>query len=116
VQEALDGTAEFKSAQQLHELLRSQGESIGLSTVYRSLQALAASGEVDMLVGTDGEMVYRKCATGQHHHHLVCRDCGATVEIAGPAVEAWADAVAAQHGYAQVSHTLEVFGTCGRCR
>lgn len=50
-----------------------------------------------------------------HHHHLVCRACGRTVEVAGPAVESWADRVAAQHGYADVSHTLEIFGTCPTC-
>ena len=61
-----------------------------------------------------GEHLYRRCSEG-HHHHLVCRVCGRTVEVAGPAVESWADRVAAQHGYADVSHTLEIFGTCPTC-
>ena len=68
-----------------------------------------------MLRSGDGEAAYRRCS-GTHHHHLVCRSCGATVEVEGPAVERWADAVAAEHGYAEVSHTLEVFGVCGSCR
>jgi Fur family ferric uptake transcriptional regulator len=46
----------------------------------------------------------------------VCRSCGATVEIAGPTVERWADSVAAEHGYSDVSHTMELFGLCPRCR
>jgi len=45
----------------------------------------------------------------------VCRSCGRTVEVLGPAVERWADRVAEEHGYVEVSHTLEIFGTCGRC-
>jgi Fur family ferric uptake transcriptional regulator len=57
-------------------------------------------------------VVYRRCTSGAHHHHLVCRECGRTVEVEGPAVERWADAVAAQHGFRDVSHTLEIFGTC----
>jgi Fur family ferric uptake transcriptional regulator len=106
----------FTSAQALHDTLRARGESVGLTTVYRHLQALAESGEVDVLRTDEGESVYRRCAADDHHHHLVCRVCGATVEVTGPAVEAWAVAVAAEHGYADVSHTLEVFGTCRACR
>lgn len=105
---------EFRSAQDLHALLRTRGEAIGLTTVYRTLQALADAGEVDALRQADGETVYRRCSTG-HHHHLVCRECGRTVEVAGPAVEAWADTVARAHGYYDVEHTVEVFGTCSEC-
>lgn len=114
VKDLLDGQDGFRSAQQVHDLLRNSGESVGLTTVYRSLQALAASGEVDLLVNGDGETVYRKCGA-EHHHHLVCRQCGRTVEIAGPAVESWADQVATRHGFTDVSHTLELFGLCSEC-
>jgi Fur family transcriptional regulator, ferric uptake regulator len=109
---SMDG---FTSAQALHEVLRTRGESVGLTTVYRHLQALADAGEVDALRTDEGETVYRQCVQEDHHHHLVCRSCGATVEVSGPAVEAWASAVAAEHGFTDVSHTLEVFGTCTRC-
>jgi Fur family ferric uptake transcriptional regulator len=109
----LDG---FTSAQALHDVLRHEGESVGLTTVYRHLQALAEAGEVDVLRTAEGESVYRACAGDDHHHHLVCRSCGATVEVTGPAVEAWAETIAAEHGYRDVSHTLEVFGTCSACR
>ena len=102
------------SAQQPHDLLRQQGDSVGLTTVYRSLQALADAGEVDPLVTDDGETVYRRCSP-EHHHHLVCRSCGRTVEIAGPAVETWADAIARQHGFTSISHTIELFGLCSSC-
>ena len=107
---------EFRSAQELHALLREAGEKVGLATVYRTLQQMAADGSIDMLRTAEGESVYRACKDDAHHHHLVCRTCGATVEVTGPAVEAWADAVAAEHGFTDVSHTLEVFGTCPRCR
>ena len=115
VAEALARTEGFASAQALHDALRHQGASVGLTTVYRHLQALAEAGEVDVLRTDDGESVYRRCAGADHHHHLVCRACGATVEVTGPAVEAWADAVAKEHGFSDVTHTLEVFGTCPAC-
>ena len=85
---------EFRSAQELHALLKAAGETVGLATVYRTLQAMAADGDVD---------------------HLVCRHCGRTVEVEGPTVEAWADRVSAEHGFTEVHHTLEIFGTCADC-
>jgi Fur family ferric uptake transcriptional regulator len=105
----------FTSAQALHEILRAKGDKVGLTTVYRHLQSLADAGEVDALRTDDGETVYRRCVGEEHHHHLVCKLCGATVEVSGPEVEAWAAAVAKKHGYTDVSHTLEVFGTCAAC-
>ena len=106
---------DFRSAQELHALLREAGEKVGLATVYRTLQAMAADGSIDMLRTAEGEAVYRACSTG-HHHHLVCRDCGKTVEVEGPAVERWADRISEEHGFSDVQHTLEIFGTCAACQ
>jgi Fur family transcriptional regulator, ferric uptake regulator len=105
---------DFRSAQEVHDLLRHRGERVGLTTVYRALQMLADSHEVDVLRTADGETAYRRCSRG-HHHHLVCRSCGRTVEVDGPAVERWAQKVAAENGYVDMSHTLEIFGTCAEC-
>jgi Fur family ferric uptake transcriptional regulator len=110
----LDEITDFRSTQEIYELLKQRGERIGLTTVYRSLQLLADAHEVDVLRTAEGESLYRRCSTG-HHHHLVCRVCGRTVEVEGPAVEKWADRVASEHGYTDVSHTLEIFGTCQDC-
>ncbi|GAB2747904.1 Fur family transcriptional regulator [Nocardioides pakistanensis] len=111
---ALQSCDDFRSAQEIHELLRRNGENVGLSTVYRTLQALADNGDLDVLRTEDGEAVYRRCST-THHHHLVCRSCGRTVEVEGPTVERWSRSVAEQHGFTEVSHTLEIFGTCPAC-
>jgi Fur family ferric uptake transcriptional regulator len=111
---ALDSVSDFRSAQELHDLLKQRGENVGLTTVYRTLQTLAEGGEVDVLRTGDGESVYRRCSSG-HHHHLVCRICGRAVEVEGPAVERWADKVAAEHGFVEVSHTVEIFGLCPTC-
>lgn len=115
VAELLGELSDFRSAQDIHQLLRQQGDGIGLSTVYRTLQVLAEADEVDVIQTADGESVYRKCSA-VHHHHLVCRECGHTVEVAGPAVEKWADRTAEEHGFSDVSHTLEIFGLCAECR
>lgn len=105
---------DFRSAQDLHALLRSRGEGVGLATVYRTLQSLVDEGQVDVLRGDDGEAAYRRCSPA-HHHHLVCRSCRRTVEVAYPPVERWAARLAAEHGFADVQHQVEVFGTCGAC-
>jgi Fur family ferric uptake transcriptional regulator len=111
---ALNEADAFMTAQELHESLRRRGDRVGLATVYRVLQALADAGTVDVLRTPEGEMTYRRCSQG-HHHHLICRVCWHTVEVDGPAVERWADKIAAEHGFTDVSHTLEVFGVCSSC-
>ncbi|WP_278234796.1 Fur family transcriptional regulator [Isoptericola sp. AK164] len=116
VAEVLDASDEFRSAQQLHELLRDRGDTVGLATVYRTLQALADGGDVDVLRTDDGEALYRRCARAEHHHHLVCRSCGRAVEIDGPTVEAWAAEVGASQGFSDIEHTIELWGTCAQCR
>lgn len=113
--EALETSECFQTAQDLHQALRERGESVGLATVYRGLQALVDSREVDMVKADGNEASYRLCSQS-HHHHLVCRRCGRTVEVNGPAVERWADRVAEEHGYRDVDHTLELFGLCGNCQ
>jgi Fur family ferric uptake transcriptional regulator len=115
VAEALETFDDFRSAQEIHELIGRRGTNVGLATVYRTLQKLSDAGEVDMLRTEDGEAIYRRCSA-THHHHLVCRSCGATVEVEGPTVERWTRAIAAEHGYDDISHALEIFGTCPTCR
>ncbi|MGL6235475.1 MAG: Fur family transcriptional regulator [Segniliparus sp.] len=111
----LNEVGEFRSAQNLHSQLVDRGAQVSLTTVYRTLATLASEEAVDVVLTAHGETLYRKCSTG-HHHHLVCRGCGRTVEVSGEGVEAWAAQIAAQHGFSNVSHVVEVFGDCSDCR
>ncbi len=115
VREALGSNDGFVSAQALHSSLRNTGSAIGLATVYRALTDLAVAGEADSLQSADGESLYRACTPGQHHHHLICRSCGLTVEIEADAVERWAQSVASDHGFTQANHVVDVFGLCAEC-
>jgi len=115
VRGALGETDGFVSAQGLHSNLRDSGSAIGLATVYRALADLAVEGEADSLQSDQGEALYRACTPGQHHHHLICRNCGLTVEIEADAVESWAHRVAADNGFTEASHVVDVFGLCARC-
>jgi len=115
VEALLVDIGDFTSAQDLHARLRTQGEGVGLATVYRTLQAMVTDGSVDLMRTTDGEAVYRRCSSG-HHHHLTCRRCRKTIEVEGlPAVESWTDKISAENGFTDVHHTLEIFGLCSAC-
>lgn len=115
VARALEGAGGFRSAQDLFDALRSDGAKISLTTVYRTLQYLADEGSVDVLRSKDGEAIYRRCASSGHHHHLVCRECGAAVEIESTEVEDWAERVAKRHGFTSVDHLAEIYGVCQKC-
>lgn len=105
---------EFRTAQQVHAALAAAGDKVGLATVYRALQSMVESDELDAVRSPDGEMTYRACSSG-HHHHLICRNCGKAVEIEAHAVEAWAAKVAAEYGFRDAGHELEMFGLCSDC-
>ena len=104
----------FETAQSIHERLTSRGERVGIATVYRNLQAMAEAGQVDTL-RQGNETLYRVCADQDHHHHLVCRSCGRTVEFEIPGLEDWVAAAARRNGFTAVTHTVEVFGLCPSC-
>ncbi len=115
VSAALDDLDDFVSTQELHRVLHERGESVSLATTYRILQSMADDGLVDVLRSGDNEAVYRRCAVEHHHHHLLCRNCGRAVEIEAPAVEQWAARIAAEHGFTDTAHTVEIHGLCPEC-
>ena len=104
----------FVSAQQLHQILKDHGSTISRATVYRALTDLAAADEADCLTSDAGELLYRACAP-THHHHLMCRNCGLTVEIEAKQLESWAESVAKEHNFSQTAHTIEISGLCAKC-
>ena len=112
----VDSSENFRSAQDIHAQLRSAGETVGLTTVYRHLALLTDEGQLDSLQTADGELVYRRCHSDRHHHHVVCRRCGRGTEVELPDLEQWAEATAHDLGYSDVTHTVEIFGLCATCR
>jgi Fur family ferric uptake transcriptional regulator len=115
VREALADAPGFVSAQTLHATLRDENTGIGLATVYRALAGLAAQGEADSLQSPEGEALYRACSSTGHHHHLICRSCGLTVEIEATDVEQWARSTAERHGFTEAEHIVDIFGLCTAC-
>lgn len=116
VVKVLQDVDKFISARFIHEELEERGDKVGLTTVYRTLQSLNDVGAVDVLHNADGETLYRHCLTEEHHHHLVCTNCGRSEEIEGGPVEKWAQLVAQHFGYELVGHDAEVYGICAACQ
>ena len=100
------------SAQELHARLEGNA---GLATVYRNLQRLAEDGLVDTLRRPNGELAFRACGEG-HHHHLTCRECGRVEEVRSCGLDRWAAEVAREHGFSGVEHQAELTGLCSDCR
>jgi Fur family ferric uptake transcriptional regulator len=111
----LMGERDDVTAQELYERLRSGGEKLGLATVYRTLGLLAEAGVIDSLSHRPGELCYRWCGQG-HHHHLVCSSCHRVVELADCELDPWLERISQTHGFVTTGHRLEVSGLCGACR
>ncbi|GAA2529935.1 MULTISPECIES: Fur family transcriptional regulator [Streptomyces] len=117
VEQALADHAEFVSAQQLHGTMSESGVRVGLTTVYRALQALEQSGAADVVRDEVGERLYRyRRPEAGHCHYLLCRRCRRHEPLDTDAVEEWVAAVVRSSGFADVEHTLELTGICAGCR
>ena len=114
VLEALRGRGDTVTAQDLHMELRQAGEPIGLTTVYRTLSALAEAGFLDTFV-REGEQAFRPCGD-IHHHHLVCETCNSVEEITAEEGERWVHEVAEARGFTVTGHRADIFGVCAACQ
>jgi len=88
---------------------------LGERTAERTVALLVESGAVDAIVRPGGEVVYRLCGHG-HHHHLVCTSCGSVAELGHCDVADWADGEAARQGFLVQGHDVTVHGICAACR
>ncbi|MGH8574189.1 MAG: Fur family transcriptional regulator [Gammaproteobacteria bacterium] len=111
----LTDAGHFLSAAALHRLLVDRGRNVGLATVYRTLARLEEQQEVESVSGPQGERLFRICLDADHHHHVVCRGCGATESLANSQIERALDKEVRRSGYRDFRHELVVFGTCPRC-
>jgi len=100
------------SAERLHADSRDGGLSVGLATIYRTLNLLADAGLVEQKQFGDGHFVYEIRTPGSHHDHLICLDCGAVIEFENEEIERLQEKVAAAHGFQLTSHRLDLFGHC----
>lgn len=89
--------------------------TIGLVTVYRTLDLLSELGFVRRIHAADGCHSYAMANHG-HHHHLICRHCGAAIEFQGCDLLPFLNRISEQTGYTIEDHLLELVGVCSICQ
>jgi Fur family ferric uptake transcriptional regulator len=89
---------------------------VGRATVFRTLDLLAEQGSLERLDLPSGEHAYVACAPQEHHHHVVCRTCGKSVEVEDSGLQAVVQQIGARSGYRIESHRLELYGLCPECQ
>jgi Fur family ferric uptake transcriptional regulator len=105
------------SAQELHDGVRAGGARIGIASVYRALEGLVELGLVQRIDLGDGVSRFERADPGgDHHHHLVCGDCGKVEPFEDSALEAAIAGVAGGRGYEVAAHDVVLRGACGDCR
>lgn len=102
------------SAQDIYIELRKLNQSMGLATVYRSLEALKLEGKVQVRTLANGEALYS--LTQEDHHHLTCLQCGLSIPIHQCPVHELEKELKSSHQFQVFYHTLEFFGLCNQCQ
>jgi Fur family transcriptional regulator, ferric uptake regulator len=102
------------SAQDIYIELRNRSQSLGLATVYRSLEALKLEGQVQVRTLANGEALYS--LTQQDKHHLTCLQCGISIPIHQCPVHELETELKSSHKFKVFYHTLEFFGLCNQCQ
>ncbi len=117
VVEFLGGQHCCLSAQQIHDGVRAVGSRVGIASVYRALEGLDELGLVQRVDLGDGVSRFERADPGgDHHHHLVCDDCGRIEPFENPALEAAIVEVAGGRGYDVAAHEVVLRGACEDCR
>jgi Fur family transcriptional regulator, ferric uptake regulator len=110
-----DRQGHFTAAELLADAKR-RNVKIGRATIFRTLDLLAEQGALERLDLPTGEHAYVACAPKEHHHHVVCRVCGASVEVPDSGLQSVVLNIGVQSRYRIDSHRLELYGTCPDCQ
>jgi Fur family ferric uptake transcriptional regulator len=104
------------SAQEVFDGLRARGRTVGLASVYRALDQLAELRLVHRVDLSHGVTRFEQAhPDGEHHHHLVCEDCGRIDTFDDRDLERAVRRVAGAYGYALDEHEVVLRGSCGAC-
>lgn len=104
------------SAQELHEILVAEGQSVGIASVYRVLDTLSELRLVQRVDVGDGIARFEPADGDEHHHHVVCDDCGKVEPFTDPSLERAIARASTRLGYAVDAHEVVLRGECGDCR
>ena len=104
------------TAQEIFDQLRSEGRRVGIASVYRILEQLTRDGFVQRIdIGAGTSRFEPLHADGEHHHHLVCDDCGKVEAFADDQLERALRRVEGRTGYSVAGHDVVLRGACTDC-
>ena len=109
-------TREHLSTDELHQLVKKKDAKIGVTTVYRTLKLLAECGLASEVAFHDGITRYEHQYNRRSHHHMVCTECGSSVEFFSSQVDQLEKEIGRMHNYATTRHTFQIYGVCEECR
>ena len=108
---------EHLSAEEIHQALARQGESISLSTIYRTLHVMVDLGVIREVELADGRKYYeRSTPLTNQHHHLVCVQCGAVTEFEDDRVTQTSQRETVDRGFSLLNCQFTVYGICPQCQ
>ena len=100
----------------LYFRIKDSGIKASRASVYRTLNLLVESGLVDKVTRTGKGNVYEHTYGHRHHDHMICEICGEFIEFFSEKLENIQDEICREHGFAGLSHILEIRGRCNKCR
>lgn len=104
------------TAQEIFDALRAEGRRVGIASVYRTLEQLSRDGYVQRIDLGAGTARFEPIQPdGEHHHHLVCDDCGKVEAFADDELERALRKVERQTGYSVAAHDVVLRGACDDC-
>ncbi|HXZ80784.1 MAG TPA: Fur family transcriptional regulator [Terriglobales bacterium] len=109
-------TRDHLSTEELHRLVKKKDPKIGFTTVYRTLKLFTECGLASEVAFHDGISRYEHQYNRRSHHHMVCTECGSSVEFFSPELSRLEEEIGRQHGYTPTRHTFQIYGVCEDCR
>lgn len=92
---------------------RQLDSSIGLATVYRTLQLMTAAGLLLEHSFTKERSTFEFVGPDREHHdHLICNQCGCIVEFCDDSLEELQEQIAKKLGFHLKTHRMELFADC----
>lgn len=108
-------TGTYVNPEEVRQKLKEQFASIGLPTVYRNLDELAAGGIVSKIIHPNRQLYYYFCSNSDHHHHFICLSCRKVMDLEICSVKGLEAEINDQVRGKVVSHILQVNGLCRKC-
>lgn len=109
-------TEDHLTSEDLHKLVHKHDQTVGLTTVYRTLKLLTEAGLAREVGFGDGKTYYEHHYNHDHHDHMICTECGKVIEFFSEEIESKQDEIASNFGFKPTHHSLRMWGICAECQ